>query len=332
MYAQTALDIHQNGISIPSVKGLYDYPNGFLYNYFLALCFTLFGESTIPVYILQSCLLGLSIFVSYRTFRDQMKPITGFLFLIFFFIFGLLDMNKYYSFRFLSENLVILLLALFFNQIKKAFETGFSIHFILSGVLFGSSLLTRPNLLPIAIVIAIALLIFTLQKKISKRNVLFFLLGLVTGTSLLAIRNQYVSGNFTFLPVNSFNFFEIYFYHPDLLIENILHKAMFTMGYLSSINPVFHWRPHWTILWILYFVYLIGKFRKKEQVKAEELIMHLFIFSYAGLMIFVIDTNLIGCYGFRYIIPLIFTTLPFAVLSAEWIPALKRSQETVQNN
>jgi len=317
MYAQTALDIHSNGLSIPSVHGDYDFPNGFLYNYFLAVCFSIFGTNTVPIYIIQSCFVGLSIFVSYRTFREHMRPLTRMLFLFVFFLFGLLDMNKYYSFRFLSENLIILLLALFFYQTKKAIETESWLNFLNSGMFLGLGIMTRPNLFPIALLMIVIITFYTIKKKINLSNYSILLTSFVICSSILALRNLSVTGNMTFFPVNSFTFFKLYFIHPDLIITNIFHKLLFTVGYLSSIDPAFQWRPHWTFLWITYFVYLIFKFRRKEELKIWEKLMHLFIFSYAAMMIFVIDTNLIGCYGFRYILPLVFTVLPFSFLSAE---------------
>ena len=317
MYAQTALDIHSNGLSIPSVNGDYDYPNGFLYNYFLAICFSIFGTNTTPIYIIQSCFVGLSIFVAYKTFREHMRPMTGMIFLIVFFLFGLLDMNKYYSFRFLSENLIILLLALFFYQTKKAIETESWLNFLSSGMFLGLGIMTRPNLFPIALLMIMIFTFYTIKKKINFSNYSILLTSFVICSSILALRNLSVTGNMTFFPVNSFTFFKQYFTHPDLMAENIFHKLLFTGGYLSFINPVFQWRPHWTILWIIYFIYSILKIRKKENFEIWEKQMHLFILSYAAIMIFVIDTNLIGCYGFRYILPLVFTVLPFAFLSAE---------------
>lgn len=107
LYARTALDIRQNGILIPSIQGDYVFPNSFLYNYFLALCFLIFGENTIPVFIIQSILLGLSIALIYWTFRSKMHSLTGILFLITLFFFALLDVSKHYSSRFLRNNITL---------------------------------------------------------------------------------------------------------------------------------------------------------------------------------------------------------------------------------
>ena len=69
-YAHHALDIKHGGILMPSLKTCYLGPSGFLYNYFLALSFVLFGEDTGPVYALQHFILGLSIALIYWTFPD----------------------------------------------------------------------------------------------------------------------------------------------------------------------------------------------------------------------------------------------------------------------
>ena len=90
-YVNYGLDIKNNGLLISSVDGVYGRPGGSLYNYFIALCFILFGESTTPIYILQGMLLGFSVAIIFLSFRNKMKNITGFLFLTTLFIFALLD-------------------------------------------------------------------------------------------------------------------------------------------------------------------------------------------------------------------------------------------------
>lgn len=317
MYAQTALDIKNNGLGITSQAGDYDYPNGFFYNYFLAFCFFIFGENTTPVYILQSCTLGLVIWIVYNTYKNRMLPKTGIVFISIFFVLALLDMNLHYSFRFLSENIVILSLSLFFYFLKNAFDKKKNLYFILSALSLGLSLMTRPNLLPIVIVIGLVMSIFLFQKKMSGRNYLFFISVLIASSSLIALRNVFVTGQLTFFPVNSFAFFKIYFFHPDLILTNIAHKFMFCLGYLSFINPAFQWRIHWTMIWIIYLLYLITKIRRKEKTEEWEKIIHLLILLYTGMLIFIIDTNLIGCYGFRYVIPAIFSVLPYSILFLE---------------
>src|SRR5690348_16896529 len=81
-YARWALDIKYHGIFISSLQENYWAPAGFLYNYFVAFCFIVFGDNTIPVFIIQSLLLGCSVAFIYFTFRNKMKPLTGFLFLL----------------------------------------------------------------------------------------------------------------------------------------------------------------------------------------------------------------------------------------------------------
>jgi len=328
MYINTALDIKRNGLLISSAKGDYDYPNGFFYNYFVAFCFLIFGENPVPVYILQSCLLGITIAIVFWTYRDKMNPKTSILFIVMLFIFALLDVNKYYTFRFLSENLVLFTLAMFFYCFIKGIENKKYGLLISSALFLGLSVLTRPNLFPIAILILLAICFWSIKGKIKFTSALFFLLILFSSISLLAFRNKLVSGNWTFFPVNSFTFFKEFFFHPDNMLVHMFKKFLFCVGYLPAIVATFHWRVHWTIMWILYFTYLFLRFKEKRKFEIWESVSHLFIFAYLGSLVFVIDINLLTVYGFRYVLPLNFMVLVFAFLELERILARRRLGET----
>ena len=319
MYINTALDIKHNGLLISEAKGDYDYPNGFFYSYFIGLCFVIFGENPIPVYILQSCLLGITVAIVFWTYRDKMKLKTSIYFIITLFVFALLDVNKYYSFRFLSENLVIFTIALFFYCFIKGIENKKTGLLLSSALFLGLSILTRPNLFPVGVIIFMAICFWTYKGKIKFSNLFWFLILLFSSVSLLALRNKLVSGNFTFFPVNSFAFFKAFFFNPDAMLEHIFKKFLFCVGYLPAIVPEFNWRPHWTLMWIIYFAYLFFRFKEKRKFEIWESVSHIFIFTYFGILVFVIDMNLLTVYGFRYIIPANFVVLVFVFLGLEKI-------------
>jgi 4-amino-4-deoxy-L-arabinose transferase-like glycosyltransferase len=312
-----ALDIHENGLSIPSFAGDYDYPNGFLYSYFLALCFAIFGVSPVPVYLLQGILLGLSVALIYFSFKNKLKPVTGIIFLITLFIFAFLDVHKYYTFRFLSENLVIPLIALFFYFFIKGMEKSKTVLFVLSGLVLGLCIMTRPNLLPVGIVILLLNLLYCIQKKVSVTNFLLFCILFLIGVSLLGIRNLSVTGNWTFFPINSFTFFKQFFFQPDIFLSHVWRKFLFCFGYLPAVEPMYHWRPHWTFLFLAYFYYLFLRLRERRNSEAWEGIAHVFILTNFFLLTFVINTTLLSTYGFRYNLPMILITLPFAFMVFE---------------
>ena len=98
-YANYALDIKNNGFLMPSVNGVYEKPASFFYCYFLAASFSVFGENNIPVYILQSLMLGFSVIFLWLTFRNKISNTASFLFLISLVLFASIDVSIYYTFR-----------------------------------------------------------------------------------------------------------------------------------------------------------------------------------------------------------------------------------------
>jgi hypothetical protein len=311
MYIKTALDIKHNGLLIQGVTGDYDYPNGFFYSYFVAFCFTLFGESPAPVYIFQSALLGATIAFVYVTYRNKMSPLSALLFIVTLIFFAFLDVHKYYSFRFLSENLVIFTLAVFFYYLFKGIDTKKTKCIVVSAIFLGISILTRPNLFPVGIVLFLALCFFSWRGRLSVSQLFQFFFIVCSLISLLALRNKLVSGNWTFFPINSFGYFQLYFSNPNLAFEHIYKKLLFCTGFLPFLYPAFQFRPHWILMWMVYLIYLIVRLKQREKFEVFEIISHLFIFTYFGLLVFVIDAKLLTIYGFRYVIPAIFIVLPF---------------------
>nr|MBA3706377.1 glycosyltransferase family 39 protein [Bacteroidota bacterium] len=195
LYACFALDIKHNGILMPSLYDNYYAPAGFLYNYFLALCFYLFGENTVPVFIIQNLLLGLSVAFIYMAFRNKMKALTSLLFLFTLFVFALFDVSKYYSFRLLSENLAIFTTSVFFFCFYKGLEKNKLSLQLLAAVFMGLTISTRPHTFPFGIIlIVIVLFYFLKQEKVKILNVSLFVLLLGISASLLVIRNYLICG------------------------------------------------------------------------------------------------------------------------------------------
>ncbi|MBC7865752.1 MAG: glycosyltransferase family 39 protein [Bacteroidia bacterium] len=314
-YARLALDIKENGLLISKVSGEYFSPNGFLYNYFVAGCFKVFGMNVIPIYIIQNILLACSVCLVYFTFRNKMKPLTGLLFLFALALFGLLDVSKYYAFRLLSENLAIFTISAFFFCFVRGLEKGKLSLQLAAAFFMGLSVLTRPNLLPfLLILIVIIFFHYIKQKKAGITKLLLFLAVLVFSSSFLALRNYLVCGSFTFLPSEGLSFGTSFFKQPDLSVSLIFKKIIFFFGILSPLEPEYQIRPHWFIMWLGYFVYLFLRIREKLKFQTWEITVHAFIFSYFGLLLLIAE---VGSYGFRYIVPATFIVLPFLFLAID---------------
>ncbi len=351
-YARNGLQITHEGILMPSLKSLYYGPSGFLYNYFLALCFILFGEKVIPVFIIQHLMLGLSVALIYWTFRNKMRGITGALFLCTMFAFALLDVYKYYSSRLLSENLAIFIVALFFFCFIKGFEKNNLPLQLLSAVSMGLSILTRPNIALYGSILIPVVAVFYLKKgKRGALNLILFVFTLFLSSSFLAIRNYLVCGKWCFLPtiVLSFgyiltfhpiptsvdlarvdqsflytklhldkkvaSFLEYAFQKPSLFFGHYFKKILFCFGFLSVLAPAYHIRPHWMIMWIGYFIYLFLRINDRKRPEIWEVAVHLFIWCY---YLTLMTTN-IHNYGFRMICPVTSFVLLFAFMALDRI-------------
>ena len=326
-YARYALDITNNGISMPSLNENYWAPAGFLYNYFIALSFYLFGENDVPVFIIQNFLLGLSVVFIYLTFRDKMKSLTSIAFLFTLFIFALVDVSKYYSFRLLSENLALFTMSAFFYCFNNGIEKNKLSLQILASALLGLSVLIRPNILPFEIlIIAIA---YFYYRKAGIHKFFLFILFLTVSSSLLAIRNYSVTGSIVFFPTQGISFGSQFFSHHDFSIGFYLRKIIFCFGFLTSLEPDFQWRPHWTMMWIGYFIYLFFRLRENKRFEIWEVTSHLFIFCYFSLLIFIAPK--LGSYGFRLLIPAIYFVLPFSFMSLDKFGKINTNSQVFSN-
>lgn len=314
-YAKNALEIKNAGILMSQPSGNYFSPAGFLYNYFIAACFYCFGENTVPVYILQNLLLGISVALTYWTFRDKMKPLTALVLLLTLFIFALLDVYKNYSFRLLSENLAIFTISAFVYCFSKGLEKNKLSLLLTSAVFMGLSILTRPNIFPFGVILlAIISFYFWKQKQNTLRNILLFASVLLASSSFLLIRNHLVCGSWTFLPTEGITFSQNFFNDDGPSITLYFKKILFFFGILSPLEPNYSWRPHWTMMWIGFFTYLYFRLRSKQKFDIWEVTLLLFILIYFGVLLLIAQVD---SYGFRLIIPITFVVLPFSFMAVD---------------
>ena len=318
-YARYALEIKNESLFIVSVNECYAVPAGFLYNYFVALCFYLFGENTIPVYFIQSLLLAFSIVFVYLAFRDKMQNTTSILMLLTLFMFALVDTYKYYSFQLLSENLAIFTISAFFLFFNKGIENNKLILQLAAAFLMGLTILIRPNILPFEIMLVILFIGYFLKHNLKKSRLIIFLTVLILSSSLLLIRNYLVCKQLLFFPAITFSIFHDIFHQVDFSWMIYIKKALFIFGMLSPLEPEYHWRPHWTLMWIGYFIYLLYNVKNVAIMKLWEVTSHLFIFSYLLMLLFIVPD--LGSYGFRFMIPVILIVLPFSFMGLDRLRA-----------
>ena len=322
-YARNALDIKENGLLLKTLAGNYIVPAGFFYNYFIAACFFIFGNNIAVVYVIQSFLLGLTVFTTYFLFRTKMKPLTSYFFLVTLIIFGFSDFFKYYSFRLLSENLCVLTVILFFYFYSKTTRKPTLFLQFISGILLGMSILTRPNLLPFAIAFFLLIVIISKFKLTAIKYYWVMMLSCFLFVLLLPLRNFLVTHNFKLLPVDGTFFEYMARANPILFFEDPVHffwyylkKLVYCFGFLPVLDSAYNIRPHWIIMWSGYFIYLWTYSKKIITSFNLESVMHLFIFLFYLTLILIAPIQI---YGFRMLLPCLLIVLGFSFIGFEII-------------
>ncbi len=310
-YWDNAKDISKNGLLLPSQSSVYYGPGSFLYNYFIAFCFILFGENLIPIYFVQSILLAASIILIYYAFRDELSGKIGLLLLATLFLFGVLDTYKYYTFKLLSENLAIFTLATFIYFIKNGLDND-KVKFQFFATFFlVLSILIRPTLFPIAFVYAFFLVIYYFKNNLLRKQNLFLLLGLLfTGISMLGFRNYLITETWIFLPSEGSS--DSWKQLLSLDFEILYKKSLFALGFLNQLNPDYNPRPHWFLLILLFFISFYNRLKNWKSVPYSEVLFNVFIVSFYVLTVLFVTVD---SYGFRAFLPIQFMLITVSFLS-----------------
>lgn len=309
-YSKYALEIVNDGV----VK--INQPTGWFYGQFLAICFLIFGETNVPVFLIQSLLLGLSISLTYATFQSKMKLLNiKILFLILLITFGFLDVFKYYTFRCLSENLTLFLCALFLFTFITGLEKKKNSWQLFSACILGLICITRPNVFPFSIFVLIIYSFSTFSTSNFRKIGLFVVVFALT-ILLQPIGNYFLIDSFEFFPMNNFSFNKHAYFYTAFDANKSFRNFMSLFGFIPFTSADFRWRPHWTLMWILVIVFLINKLRAKQRFETWEIISFAFIFCYYFVIVFISDPDN-GNYGFRFFLPALLTVIPFAVMAFE---------------
>jgi hypothetical protein len=322
-YKLYALSILQGDLALSIVDGPYVRPGGFLYIYFLAGVFKLLGENTSYVYVLQSAMLGLAIPLMYFTFGRYLSHLAGFTYLALLAISLYLDCYANYSFKLLSENLLVFLLPVFLLLALRGYESSSALLGAAAGGVLGMMLLTRPNLLAVAL--AVTVLWFGYAVRGGRQPLvipaLFFLAWCGT-FSLMLLRNYAVtqqislavitdtrdwlaprhSGIDRYLPAGLSS-------PPLQVLEYYGRRILFTVGFLPALEPDFRIRPHWIAAWLALLVYIAFRCWTRRPLLFWEAVACSYVALYLAPLVAVAS---ISNYGFRMIVPVVPVVLVFA--------------------
>lgn len=286
----------------------------FLYPYFVAGLHFLFGERLWPLYFAQHLTLGLSCvllgLLGKRLFTERL----GVLVLLTATATALLDVNRWYVIRLLSENLALLVVPAAFLVLQRylahrRIRTG-----ALAGVMLGMMALTRMNLLPFALA-ALGLVVLGLVRgrpgaqKPDYVPALAVIGGFALTYGLLPLREYLAFGAWAVVPANSLYAYTAEGFVVDRLRSSpleplrsvVLPNVAYLLGYPKFVMAQYSIRPHWFLLWVGYVAWL---WRERRRWPDPTLgFVHLYIAVYAALMLI---TAPIWGYGFRLVLALSF--------------------------
>jgi hypothetical protein len=239
-------------------------------------------------------------------------------------LFVFVDVFCLYTFRLLSENLVIFLLPIFFLLVFRAFERESLWLSAWAGVVCGLCVLCRPNLILLSP--ATAALLFLYGKRISHRIMsgLTLLAGFCLTFVLLPLRNYAITRQMSISAIT---------YRGDWLVPKLnltaplslaklaqaistgfgfyARRILFCMGFTFVELPIYWLRPHWIIMWVGVLGFL-WRAVKKRRLEFWEALALSFILVYLGPLIAVAH---IYNYGVRMIVPVIPMLLLLSITS-----------------
>jgi len=322
LYKQYAISILHDGLLIPAYPGIYYEPAGFIYNYFIATVFWLTGENSSYVYLVQAAMLALSVGLMSMAFKPYLsKPVVaiywGALALTLF-----LDVFLIYTFRLLSENLLLFLLPIFYLSILRTFEMKSALLAACSGIVLGFCSLCRPNVVLIGPATFILLFIYLKHQPRRRAIPSAFLLCFLLVISLLPLRNYLVAHEIR-VPIDPYKHHHIQralgIFQPVTppapstvvlsAIKLYARLILFCSGLTFLELPLRWLRPHWLLMWAGTFVFAWRAFKRRRLEFWESLALS-FIVLYLGPLIVLMNLT---SYGFRMVVPVVPMILLLAV-------------------
>jgi Dolichyl-phosphate-mannose-protein mannosyltransferase len=312
-YKELALSVVNGGLSMPALTGTYaNLPHGFLYVYFVALVFAVFGVNSSYVYVAQSLMLGLSISLTYVAFRRRLTPAGGLAFLLALTALMYVDVFRHLTFRLLSENLYFFLCPLFLLLLFRSIGgDSRRLEPLLAGVILGLILLARPNFtLSAALVIAV-LFVHGFTTGHGYRAPVSLLLGTAVGVSGVAIRNYAATGHPAFdIVTNASDWLRPWKMAAAQFVDTYVPRSAFVVGWTGLMAPAYRPRPHWMIAWLLWAAYPALKLSRREPFELWETLLYVYVAGYIIPVLLVAAD--ITSYGGRMIV----TILPVVLVPA----------------
>lgn len=352
-YHYYAVDVVEHGLAMRTSPAPYVRPAGFLFIYFVALCYSLFGVHPPVVFVVQSAMLGGSVALLFLAFRRGLSAPAQIVLLGGLAAFAFLDMGRHYALQLFSENLLIFGLALFCYLARLGFVDHRRWARIAALAVLGAIPLVRPNAL-LFVPAALAWLAIRRRGPRVWRDMALGIVGLAAVLSLMGLRNYAAGGGWvTFTPTAWFMLdvpgygyqlpgaetvlgpvvrregalavarlaAHAVWHDPVRVVPEYARRILFVAGFVPLKQPGLRYRPHWTLMWAGLGVALAWRLRRGPRPGPMLELLFVWLVTYLGPLVVM---SSIDNYGFRYVVP---GVLP-AVAGAVVLAAARRSGGT----
>ena len=290
-YRNNAVDILENGIWIPAVKGPYSAPAGFLYNYFLAAVYGTTNYDDLVLVQIQYLLLYASVFLFYFAFRDKNSRWWNLFLFLGLSHFAYHDFFYYSTGMVLSENLVIFFIGLFFLFFRIGYSEGRHLYRTLCFFTLALVYLTRPNYFPFIVVFSAWYLYQSIfRKTVSWKRAIPDLVILYATVNLMGLRNFIVCGQWEVLPAIPWSaaaaghwpYFGYIFEEPITLAKALLERTLLALGYTKLSVTWIGIRFHWILMWFGVLAGVIYSIRKRIALTGMEQMILIYLVTVIG--------------------------------------------------
>lgn len=309
-YRRLAASIMSGGLSMPGIDSYVLVPHGFLYPYFLAGVFSIFGDNASIAYVVQAALAGVSGIALWWLVRRRSEPMVGIVFLAAIGVVLYVDFIRRISFKLLSENLFLFLFAIFLVALARAYSRRSHAGAAIAGVLLGLTVLSRTSITASALgIVLLACAYGPARRETTLSWGLTLAVAFAVTMCLLPLREYEAVGRPNFdLILNNGDWVPA----PDGLVaqaEYYGRRVLFTLGATGFVMEEFRVRPHWFAIWCGAAAYLVARIRSRQWPTIGEAAVLIFLPLYLGPVIMVAG---IENYGGR----MVAAAIPFAALLA----------------
>ena len=309
-YRKLAASILSGGLSMPAIDSYVLVPHGFLYPYFLAGVFSIFGDNGSMAYVVQATLAGVSGVLLWSLVRRRSEPTAGIVFLIAIGLVLYLDFVRRLSFKLLSENLFLVLFSIFLVVFARAYGRRSHAGAAVAGVMLGLTVLSRTSITAAALgIVVLACGYGPARRGTTIAWGVVFAIGFAAAMCLLPLREYVAMGRPNFdLILNNGDWVPA----PAGIAaraEYYGRRILFTFGATGFVREEFRFRPHWFAIWCGVLTYLVVRIRSRQWPTIAEAAVLIFLPLYLAPVVLVAG---IENYGGR----MVAAAMPFAAMLA----------------